>query len=64
MVWPPRVAAINLGVALLVTGSPGGWAARAGWWLAVLGLGAFVLLAAAVLAWRVVEDAGSADRTS
>jgi nitrite reductase (NO-forming) len=59
--WPPRVAAVNLGVALLVAGSPGGWAARAGWWLAGLGLGAFVPLAAAALAWRVVEDAGPAD---
>ncbi len=58
--WPLRVAAVNLGVALLVAGSPGGWAARAGWWLAVLGLGAFVPLAAAVLAWRLVEDAGPA----
>jgi len=62
--WPLRVAAINIGVALLVAGSPGGWAARAGWWLAVLGLGAFVPLAAAVLAWRVVEDAGPADPAS
>jgi nitrite reductase (NO-forming) len=62
--WPLRVAAVNLGVALLVAGSPGGWAARAGWWLAVLGLGAFVPLAAAVLAWRVVEDAGPADPAS
>jgi nitrite reductase (NO-forming) len=59
--WPLRVAAVNLGVALLVTGSPGGWAVHAGWWLAGLGLGAFVPLAAAVLAWRVVEDAGPAD---
>ena len=58
--WPLRVAAINLGVVLLVAGSPG-WVARAGWWLAVLGLGAFVPLAAAVLAWRLVEDAGPAD---
>jgi len=59
--WPLRVAAVNLGVVLLVAGSSGGWAARAGWWLAVLGLGAFVPLAAAVLAWRLVEDAGPAD---
>jgi nitrite reductase (NO-forming) len=56
--WPLRVAAVNLGVVLLVAGSPGGWAARAGWWLAVVGFGAFVPLAAAVLAWRLVEDAG------
>ena len=59
--WPLRVAAVNLGVVLLVTGSPGDWAARAGWWLAVVGLGAFVPLAAAVLAWRLVENAGPAD---
>jgi nitrite reductase (NO-forming) len=56
--WPMRVAAINLGVVLLVTGPPGGWAARVGWWLTGLGLGAFVPLAAAVLAWRVMEDTG------
>jgi nitrite reductase (NO-forming) len=59
--WPLRVAAVNLGVVLLVTGSPGGWAASAGWRLAVVGLGAFVPLAAAVLAWRLVENAGPAD---
>jgi nitrite reductase (NO-forming) len=53
--WRPRVAAANLGVLLLVAG-PSGWAGRAGWWLAALGLGAFVPLAAAALAWRVVED--------
>jgi hypothetical protein len=53
-----RVAAINLGVVLLLTGPPGGWVARLGWWLAGLGLGAFLPLAAAVLAWRVVEDTG------
>jgi nitrite reductase (NO-forming) len=58
--WPLRVAAVNLGVVLLVAGSPD-WVARAGWWLAVLGLGAFVPLAAAALAWRLVEDAGPAD---
>jgi nitrite reductase (NO-forming) len=54
--WRPRVAAANLGVLLLVAGPPGGWAVRAGWWLAGLGLGAFVPLAAAALAWRVIED--------
>jgi nitrite reductase (NO-forming) len=59
--WPLRVAAVNLGVVLLVAGSPGGWAARAGWWLVVAGLGAFVPLAAAVLAWRLVANAGPAD---
>jgi nitrite reductase (NO-forming) len=56
--WRPRVVAANLGVVLLVAGPPGGWAGRAGWWLAGLGLGAFVPLAAAALAWRLVEDAG------
>jgi hypothetical protein len=54
--WRPRVAASNLGVALLVAWPPGSWAGRAGWWLAGLGLGAFVPLAVAALAWRVVED--------
>jgi nitrite reductase (NO-forming) len=56
--WRPRVVAANLGVLVLVAGPQGGWAGRAGWWLAGLGLGAFVPLAAAVLAWRLVEDAG------
>jgi nitrite reductase (NO-forming) len=41
--WPLRVAAVNLGVLLLVAG------AAAGWWLAGLGLGSFVPLAAAAL---------------
>jgi len=54
--WRPRVASANLGVLLLVAGPSGGGAGRAGWWLAGLGLGAFVPLAAAALAWRVVED--------
>lgn len=47
--WPARVGAVNLGVALLAAGPAGGWADRAGWWLAGLGLGAFVPLAAAAL---------------
>jgi nitrite reductase (NO-forming) len=54
--WRPRVVATNLGVGLLVAWPPGGWASRAGWWLAGLGLGAFVPLAVAALAWRVVDD--------
>jgi nitrite reductase (NO-forming) len=54
--WRPRVLAINLGVLLLVAGPSGGWAARAGWWLAGLGLGAFVPLALAALARRLVEE--------
>jgi hypothetical protein len=41
---------------VLEAGPSGGWVDRAGWWLAGLGLGTFVPLAAAALAWRVVED--------
>jgi nitrite reductase (NO-forming) len=41
--WPLRVAAVNLGVLLLVAGS------AAGWWLAGLGLASFVPLAVAAL---------------
>jgi len=61
--WPARVAALNLGVALLTFGPrvQGGWAARVGWWLAALGSGSFVLLAGAALAWRLVTDAGPDD---
>jgi nitrite reductase (NO-forming) len=44
--WPLRVAAVNLGVLALVAGAP----ATAGWWLAGLGLGSFVPLAAVALA--------------
>jgi nitrite reductase (NO-forming) len=44
--WPLRVAAVNLGVLGLVAGV---WPA-AGWWLAGLGLGSFVPLAAVALA--------------
>jgi nitrite reductase (NO-forming) len=43
--WPARVAAVNLGVLVLVAG----WEPAVGWWLAGLGLGSFVLLAAAAL---------------
>jgi nitrite reductase (NO-forming) len=56
LAWPPRVIAVNLGVALLVALPAGGWVYRVGWWLAGLGLGSFLPLAAAVLAWRAVED--------
>ena len=35
--WPPRVAAVNLGVLALVAGL----APAVGWWLAGLGLGSF-----------------------
>jgi nitrite reductase (NO-forming) len=44
--WPARVAAVNLGVLALVAGAP----PVAGWWLAGLGLGSFVPLAAVALA--------------
>jgi nitrite reductase (NO-forming) len=63
LAWPVRVAALNLGVALL-TFAPhdtGGWAGRAGWWLAGLGAGSFVPLAGVALAWRVAGEAGPGD---
>ena len=47
--WPLRVAAVNLGVLALVA-APAGAAGAAGWWLAGLGLGSFVPLAAVALA--------------
>jgi nitrite reductase (NO-forming) len=47
--WPLRLAAVNLGVALLVAGAP----PRIGWWLAGLGLGSFVPLAAVALATAI-----------
>jgi hypothetical protein len=43
--WPLRVGAVNLGVLGLLAGV---WPA-AGWWLAGLGLGSFVPLAAVAL---------------
>jgi hypothetical protein len=46
------VVVVNLGVALLALGQP------VGWWLAGLGLAAFLPLAAAALAWRVADGAG------
>jgi nitrite reductase (NO-forming) len=55
--WPLRVAAVNLGV-LLVVGPPGGWAPTVGWWLAGLGLGGFLPLAVAALAWPSVSRLG------
>jgi nitrite reductase (NO-forming) len=48
LAWPVRVAAWNLGVALLAAGV----GAPAGRWLVGLGAGSFVLLAAAALVWR------------
>jgi len=47
LAWPLRVTAVNLGVALLVTRPAGEWPSTMGWWLAGLGLGSFVPLAAA-----------------
>jgi nitrite reductase (NO-forming) len=44
--WPARVAAINLGVLALTAGPA---AATVGWWLAGLGLGSFLPLAAVAL---------------
>jgi nitrite reductase (NO-forming) len=44
--WPARVAAVNLGVLVLVAG----WGPAVGWWLTGLGLGSFVPLAVAALA--------------
>jgi nitrite reductase (NO-forming) len=55
--WPARVAAVNLGVALLAVAPQGGTAGRAGAWLAGLGLAAFVPLAAAALASRAPDEA-------
>jgi nitrite reductase (NO-forming) len=46
--WPPRVAAINLGVVALLAGVP-----AVGWWLAGLGLGSFLPLAVAAVAVSV-----------
>jgi nitrite reductase (NO-forming) len=43
--WPARVAAVNLGVLVLVAG----WGPAVGWWLVALGLGSFVPLAVAAL---------------
>jgi nitrite reductase (NO-forming) len=58
LAWPARLAAVNLGVLLLAAGPTSGWASEAGWWLAGLGLGSFVPLAAAALARRPVDDDG------
>jgi nitrite reductase (NO-forming) len=45
--WWPRVAAVNLGVLVLVAGPAGG--GPAGWWLAGVGLGSFLPLAVAAI---------------
>jgi nitrite reductase (NO-forming) len=47
--WPLRVAAVNVGVLVLVAGPSAGWAPAVGWWLAGLGLGSFVPLAGVAL---------------
>jgi nitrite reductase (NO-forming) len=60
LAWPLRVTAVNLGVLLLVAWPASGWPSIMGWWLAGLGLGAFVPLAAAVLVRRLLEDADPA----
>jgi nitrite reductase (NO-forming) len=49
LVWPVRVAAVNLGVLVLVAAPAGGGVSTIGWWLTGLGLGSFVPLAAAAL---------------
>lgn len=43
------MAAINLGVTLLAAWPAGEWVSTMGWWLASLGLGSFVPIAAAAL---------------
>jgi nitrite reductase (NO-forming) len=50
LAWPVRVAALNLGVLMLVAWPGGGPVSMIGWWLAGLGLGSFVPLAVAALA--------------
>jgi nitrite reductase (NO-forming) len=60
LAWPLRVAAVNLGVALLVAWPASGWASTLGWWLAGLGLGGFVPLAAAALVAGRPRAAGEA----
>jgi nitrite reductase (NO-forming) len=60
LAWPLRVAAVNLGVALLVAWPASGRASTLGWWLAGLGLGGFVPLAAAALVAGRPRAAGEA----
>jgi nitrite reductase (NO-forming) len=57
--WPLRVTAVNFGVLLLVAWPASGWVPTMGWWLAGLGLGTFVPLAAVALIARShrVEEA-------
>ena len=50
LAWPVRVAALNLGVLMLVAWPGGGPVSMIGWWLAGLGLGSFVPLAVGALA--------------
>ena len=49
LAWPVRVAAVNLGVLVLVAAPAGGGVSTIGWWLTGLGLGSFVPLAVAAL---------------
>ena len=49
LAWPLRVAAVNLGVVRLAAWPAGAWVSTMGWWLASLGLGSFVPVAAAAL---------------
>jgi hypothetical protein len=49
LAWPLRVAVVNLEVALLVAWPAGQWVSTMGWWLAGLGLGSFIPLAATAL---------------
>jgi nitrite reductase (NO-forming) len=60
LAWPLRVVAVNLGVALLVAWPAGEWVSTMGWWLAGLGLGSFVPLAAAALLGSHLRTAGAA----
>jgi hypothetical protein len=60
LAWPLRVAAVNLGVAVLVAWPASGWAPTVGWWLAGLGLGGFVPLAAVAVAASQPRTAGTA----
>jgi nitrite reductase (NO-forming) len=64
LAWPVRVAALNLGVATVAVAPAGGWAARAGWLLVGLALGAFAALALAALAWRLGQREVSGRRSA
>jgi nitrite reductase (NO-forming) len=55
LAWPVRVAAVNLGVLMLVAGPAGRGVSTLGWWLAGLGLVSFVPLAAVALATAILR---------